>query len=142
MLPEEAFRELIRGVNEGLQRAYDPKAWRNVLDGVVGVVTGWVSDDLGLSGGRRAVGRVEDWVEGWNREWAVKYAGEGDAGQIRVIPLARTGFMTLDIQIPDPRIGWNLAGDEEEAQSQRGEEAVVREQGEGDGGGEGVRAQL
>ena len=102
---------MIRGVNKGLESAFDPWGWRNVLDGVVGVATGWLSDDLGLSGGRRRVREVERWVDDWNRTWGGN--GKGEKQGVRVIPLSRTGFMTLDIEIPDPKLGEQPGGVDE-----------------------------
>ena len=57
---------------------------------------------------------VEEYVEKWNREIA-RNKGRGSAdgglekedeeGLVKAIELGRTGWMSLDIQIPDPKVG-------------------------------------
>lgn len=60
-------------------------------------MTGWLWEDfrpIGIKGKLRA---LEAWIEDWNREVGV---GEG----VKLIPLRRTAYMNLDIQIPDPQV--------------------------------------
>ena len=102
---EADFRTLIKGINERLQKAFDPYGWRQMLDVVMGVATGWLWDDLGFAGVKQACLDAEKFIEQWNRD--LKASGEKDADMdlVRVIPLRRTGYLSLDIQIPDPHVG-------------------------------------
>ena len=59
--------------------------------------------------GRRGVARVEKFIEEWNRQKDMeKEEGEAGAGEenglVKVIELWRSGYMSLDIQIPDPKV--------------------------------------
>ncbi|KAK3061235.1 hypothetical protein LTS18_006713 [Coniosporium uncinatum] len=56
---------------------------------------------MGFAGVKRRLRALEAWIEKWNREAGAK---EG----VSIIPLRRTGYLTLDIQIPDPQIGFDL----------------------------------
>lgn len=98
LLPEQEFRRIIAKINGELIKAFDPFSFRNWFDGAMGLLTGWLWDDLGLSGIKSSLRRLEEWLEKWNREVGAK---EG----VRIWSLRRTAYMTLDIQIPDPKVG-------------------------------------
>ncbi|KAK3374919.1 Golgin subfamily A member 7/ERF4 family-domain-containing protein [Podospora didyma] len=101
---EQEFRRVIEKLNSGLVPIFSPYNWRNILDGMLGLATGWLWDDFGLTGVKARLRKVETWIEQWNVEME-KTAGK-DEGAVppKIIPLRRTGYMTLDIQIPDPEI--------------------------------------
>jgi hypothetical protein len=46
----------------------------------------------------RQLAELERWIEDWNQNVGAKEA-------VKIIPLRRTGYLTLDIQIPDPHLG-------------------------------------
>ncbi|KAL2863443.1 ERF4 family protein [Aspergillus lucknowensis] len=98
LLPEQEFRRVIATINEELTSAFNPYSFRNWLDGVLGLVTGWIWEDLGAPAIKGHLKRVEDWLEKWNREVGAK---DG----VRIWSLRRTAYMSLDIQIPDPKVG-------------------------------------
>ncbi|KAJ9192258.1 hypothetical protein DTO166G4_6288 [Paecilomyces variotii] len=98
LLSEQEFRSVISKVNSELIKAFDPYNLRNWFDGAMGLLTGWVWDDLGATGIKSHLRHLEDWLENWNREVGAK---EG----VRIWPLRRTAYMSLDIQIPDPKVG-------------------------------------
>jgi Golgin subfamily A member 7/ERF4 family len=98
LLPEQEFRRIIAKVNGELVKAFDPFSLRNWFDAAMGLVTGWVWDEMGFAGIKSHLHGVEDWLEKWNREVGAK---DG----VRVWSLRRTAYMTLDIQIPDPKVG-------------------------------------
>ncbi|KAJ9295511.1 hypothetical protein DTO271G3_5967 [Paecilomyces variotii] len=98
LLSEQEFRSIISKVNSELIKAFDPYNLRNWFDGAMGLLTGWVWDDLGATGIKSHLRQLEDWLENWNREVGAK---EG----VRIWPLRRTAYMSLDIQIPDPKVG-------------------------------------
>ncbi|KAL8999980.1 MAG: hypothetical protein Q9169_001225 [Polycauliona sp. 2 TL-2023] len=106
---EQDFRELIMRVNEGLYEAFRPEGWGAWRDVVLGVLSGWLWEDLGGEAVRvkKGVREVERWVEGWN----AKREGE-DGGLVWCVGLRRTGFLCIDIQIPDPEV--RIAEAEEE----------------------------
>ena len=95
---EAEFRALIEAVNRMLERAFTPFHARAVLDAVLGVLTGFLWDDAGFAGSKAVVGEIEEWMDEWNKR------KRQENSEVRLIPLRRTGFLTLDIQIPDPEI--------------------------------------
>ncbi|PKY06218.1 hypothetical protein P168DRAFT_264757 [Aspergillus campestris IBT 28561] len=98
LIPDQEFRRIINTVNDALVQAFDPFSLRNWVDGVVGLLTGWVWEDLGAPAVKSHLQRVEDWLENWNRE-----VGEKDG--VHIWSLRRSAYMSLDIQIPDPKVG-------------------------------------
>ncbi|KAF1851139.1 uncharacterized protein K460DRAFT_423674 [Cucurbitaria berberidis CBS 394.84] len=98
LITEDDFRILIKRINDTLTDAFDPFTFRAWLDTVMGVATFWLWDDVGLTGVKRQLAELERWIEDWNRDVGAKEA-------VKIIPLRRTGYLTLDIQIPDPHLG-------------------------------------
>jgi hypothetical protein len=107
LVTDGEFRFLISNLNSRLKAAFDPHARRAWADGVMGVVTGWVWDDLGLTGAKRAEKSLEGFIEEWNR------GKEREGREVRVVQLRRTGFMSLDFVVPDPGID-GVEGEERE----------------------------
>lgn len=93
-LPEIRFRELINHINGEMVRIFNPYSTRAWIDAGMGLITGWLWDDLGLTGAKHELAALERWVSDWNK----------DAGDARIIPLRRSAYLCLDIQIPDPQI--------------------------------------
>lgn len=88
---EQEFRTLVKKVNEGLLRAFNPLGWRAWMDAVLGVTTAWLWEDLGFTGVKSGVRGVEELIEGWNAE-----KGKRDAEpEVRIIPLRRTGYLSV-----------------------------------------------
>ncbi|KAF2446417.1 hypothetical protein P171DRAFT_357496, partial [Karstenula rhodostoma CBS 690.94] len=98
LISEDDFRKIVQRINDSLVDAFDPFTFRAWLDAVMGVATFWLWDDAGLTNAKRKLAELDDWIETWNRNH-----GEGEG--VRIIPLRRTGYLTLDIQIPDPHLG-------------------------------------
>ncbi|KAF6223620.1 hypothetical protein HO133_000463 [Letharia lupina] len=101
---ESDFRNLIKNVNEGLTAAFSPYGWRAWLDAVLGVATGWLYEDLGFAGVKKRARDVELLIEEWNAKGR-KGLDKEDGDLVKAIPLRRTGYLCLDIQIPDPHVG-------------------------------------
>ena len=128
---EQQFRILIRDVNEGLISAFDPLSRRSLLDSILGVATGWLWESVFAQAAvKKRIKQVEQDIEEWNiqLEKEARLGGRiaSDDDKIDVaccIPLRRTGFLSLDIQIPDPMVG------------------VVRQEGEGRGQDPGLEKQ-
>jgi len=90
VLPEQEFRTIVRHVNEELMVAFDPWNWRNWLDALLGLLTGWLWDDMGLTAVKRRLKAVEKWLEEWNTK-------VGEREGVRVVGLRRTGYLTVSI---------------------------------------------
>jgi len=119
---EQEFRRIIEKLNSELIPAFNPYSWRNVLDGVLGLATGWLWDDFGLTAVKMRLRNLEKWVEQWNLDMEKTYGADDSTIPPKIVPLKRTGYMTvsflvfllgqrdpltdmkLDIQIPDPEI--------------------------------------
>lgn len=98
LLSEQEFRKVIATVNDGLIKAFDPFSLRNWFDGAMGLLTGWVWDDMNAPGVKGQLQHVENFLEKWNRE-------VGSKDGVHIWSLRRTAYMSLDIQIPDPKVG-------------------------------------
>lgn len=96
-VPEDKFRALIAKLNTTLVATFTPSTARNWFDATMGLLTGWLWDDAGLTGIKRSLANLERWIEGWNRD-------VGAAEGVSIIPLRRTAYLCLDIQIPDPQV--------------------------------------
>ncbi|KAK6210254.1 hypothetical protein QIS74_11838 [Colletotrichum tabaci] len=103
-LSEQEFRRIIDKLNSELIPIFSPYNWRNVVDGLLGLVTGWLWDDLGFTGVKARLKRLERWIDQWNVEMEKTVGNEDSSMAPRIISLRKTGYMTLDIQIPDPEI--------------------------------------
>ncbi|TWU73672.1 hypothetical protein ED733_004217 [Metarhizium rileyi] len=101
---EQEFRRVIEKLNGDLIPIFDPFDFRNMLDSVLGLVTGWLWDDFGLTAAKSRLNSLEKWIEKWNLEMEKTMASEEGILPPKLIPLRQTGYMTLDIQIPDPEI--------------------------------------
>ncbi|KAL7901044.1 Golgin subfamily A member 7/ERF4 family domain-containing protein [Trichoderma sp. SZMC 28014] len=103
-IPEPEFRQIIDKLNKELIPAFDPYNFRNMFDAFVGLATGWLWDDFGMTGIKSRLNSLETWIEQWNREKEKMTSSEDGVLPPKLISLRRTGYMTLDIQIPDPEI--------------------------------------
>ncbi|KAF3930136.1 hypothetical protein ABW19_dt0208030 [Dactylella cylindrospora] len=134
-LDEDRFRKIIGRVNEELFEAFNPWNWRNWLDASLGVVTLWFSEDVFGTETKRRLRRIEEFLEEQNREMeeVLDRLRKGEimeeeqngrvgsraedkvpiSGLARLIPLRKTGYMNLDIQIPNPFTAESEFGDED-----------------------------
>ncbi|KAG5985029.1 hypothetical protein E4U55_001965 [Claviceps digitariae] len=101
---EQEFRRVVEKLNAELIPIFDPFSFRNILDSVLGLVTGWLWDDFGLTAAKSRLNSLEKWMERWNLEMEKTMSSEEGAMPPKLIPLRQTGYMSLDIQIPDPEI--------------------------------------
>jgi hypothetical protein len=122
---EQEFRSLVEKVNNELIPAFSPWGVRNMLDAVLGLLTGWIWDDLGFTAVKSRLRRVERHLEEWNREMEER-SKDGPESAPKIVSLRRTGYMNvsysslsplawiktdgfiaqLDIQVPDPEISY------------------------------------
>ncbi|KAF2736943.1 hypothetical protein EJ04DRAFT_574978 [Polyplosphaeria fusca] len=98
LISEDDFRNLIKHINDTLIKAFDPTSFRAWADAILGVLTFWIWEDLGLTHVKKQLADLEKWIDAWN-------AKVGEKEGVRIISLRRTGYLTLDIMIPDPQIG-------------------------------------
>ncbi|KAI6251282.1 hypothetical protein HI914_00264 [Erysiphe necator] len=102
---EQEFRNLLENLNKELIPAFNPLGFRNIFDGIMSVLTGWLWEDAGLADIKEKLRRVEKLLEDWNKEMEKKLMSRPETGAIpKALPLRRTGYMTLDIQVPNPEI--------------------------------------
>lgn len=106
LVTDEDFRFLISNINARLKSTFDPYSARAWLDAALGVATGFVWDDLGLTGSKKGIQGLEAIIDGWNRE------KQTEGKEVTLVQLRRTGFMALDFVVPDP--GVDVVRDEED----------------------------
>ncbi|OCT54727.1 hypothetical protein CLCR_02873 [Cladophialophora carrionii] len=104
LMQEAEFRYVIEHINQTLCQAYDPFSAWNWFDGILGVLTGWFWEDFRPWGIKGALTGLEEWLEDWNHT-----VGARDG--VKIIPLRRTGYLCLDVQIPDPQV--RVVGEDE-----------------------------
>jgi hypothetical protein len=94
-LSEQEFRRVVEKLNSELTPIYDPYSWRNLLDGTLGLVTGWLWDDFGFTGIKSRLNRLEKWIEQWNQEMEKTVGSEEGTVPPKLVSLRRTGYMTV-----------------------------------------------
>ena len=93
---EARFREVIKRVNEELYEAHTPWSRANIIEGVVGMLTLWIYEDIVDTKAKRKIEKVERYLESVNEE----LEKEGGA---KFIPLRRTGLLNVTPRpIPTP----------------------------------------
>ncbi|KAF4121253.1 Golgin subfamily A member 7/ERF4 family [Geosmithia morbida] len=103
-LPEHEFRRIIETLNGELIPIFNPYSVRNIIDGLMGLVTGWLWDDFGLTMAKSRLEKLEGWIQAWNRDMRKTMGSQDGIMAPQIIGLRQSGYMTLDIQIPDPEI--------------------------------------
>lgn len=109
---EQDFRKLIERINSELILAFSPWGPRNIFDVVMSLATGWVWDDLGFTAVKGRLRKVEKYLEEWNKDMENR-SKDGPGSAPMIVPLRRTGYMNLDIQVPDPEVSYPTASDAE-----------------------------
>jgi len=94
-LSEQEFRRVIEKLNSDLVRIHNPYSFRNILDATLGLLTGWIWDDLGLAGSKSQLNRLEKWIEQWNKEMEKTLGTEEGLVPPKIIPLRKTAYMTV-----------------------------------------------
>lgn len=94
-LSEQEFRRIIEKLNGVLIPAFNPYGMRNILDSLLGLVTGWIWDDLGLTGIKSRLNGLEKWIEQWNLDMEKAMGSEDGAMAPKIMPLRQTGYMTV-----------------------------------------------
>ncbi|TLD23134.1 hypothetical protein PspLS_07363 [Pyricularia sp. CBS 133598] len=103
-LSEQEFRRVIEKLNGELIPIFNPYSWRNLFDGFMGVLTGWLWEDIGLTGAKIRLRKLEQWIEKWNADMEKTTGSEDGIIPPMLIPLRQTAYMSLDIRIGDPEI--------------------------------------
>lgn len=97
-ITETEFRAIVETLNKMLEEAFTPWSASSWIDTGLSIMTGFLWDNMGLTASKRKVREMEKWIDQWNRE------AEREGFEARLIDLRRSGFLSLDIQIPDPHI--------------------------------------
>ena len=95
---EQDFRTIVEKVNNELIPAFSPWNVRNMVDGFMGLLTGWLWDDFGLTGVKSRLRNVERYLDEWNREMEGK-SRDGQATAPQIVPLRRTGYMNVSFLV-------------------------------------------
>ena len=96
LMPEEQFRGVVEHVNRELAEAFSPWTARSWVDAAMGVLTGWMWDDLGMTGVKKRLEELEAWIERWNSEWGRRGEGGVETEEYAwIVPLRRTGYLTV-----------------------------------------------
>ncbi|KAI0527980.1 Golgin subfamily A member 7/ERF4 family-domain-containing protein [Xylaria bambusicola] len=103
-IPEREFRRVIEKLNGSLIPIFNPYSWRNMLDGVLGVLTAWLWEDLGFTNAKTKLNELEGWIDKWNAEMEKTIGSEEGVVAPKIISLRRSGYMSLDFQIPNPEV--------------------------------------
>ena len=98
-MAEEQFRRVVEHVNRELAEAFSPWRSRAWVDAVLGALTGWIWDDLGMTGSKKRLESLEAWIETWNKEFGLEGNGDMEDGNVWIVPLRRTGYMTVSCVI-------------------------------------------
>lgn len=75
------------------------------MDVVLGVATGWLWDDFGFAAVKQGCQDAEAFIAKWNDDLRSRTEKDEDMDLVLAVPLRRSGYLSLDIQIPDPRVG-------------------------------------
>lgn len=102
---ESDFRYLISNLNARIEEAFNPFTFRALVDCLLGIFTGFIWDDFGLSGAKTGQKHLETFVDNWNAQKAK------EGREVKLVQPRRTGFTALDFIIPDP--GIDLAPDDQ-----------------------------
>nr|POE76186.1 ras modification protein erf4 [Quercus suber] len=94
LVSDEEFRFVVSTLNAQLKRVFDPNTPRARVDSLLGALTGYLWEDVGLTGAHAGMRTVERFLEEWNAE-RVK-----QSRPVRVVMVRTTGFMSLDFVVP------------------------------------------
>lgn len=94
-LSEVEFRRVIDKLNSELVPIFNPYSFRNILDGIMGLLTGWLWDDFGLTSTKARLARLERWIERWNKEMEKTVGGDDGIVPPKIMPLRKTAYMTV-----------------------------------------------
>jgi hypothetical protein len=98
VVSESDFRFLISNLNSRVEAAFNAFTFRAFVDFVLGVLTGFIWDDFGISGAKTGQKSLEQFVDNWNAQKA------SEGLEVRLVQPRTTGFTALDFIIPDPGI--------------------------------------
>lgn len=101
-LSEVEFRRVIDKLNSELVPVFNPYNPRNIVDGILGLVTGWLWEDFGLTGAKARLARLERWLERWNKEMEKTAGGDDNIVPPKIVPLRQTAYMTVSAALACP----------------------------------------
>jgi len=98
-LPEDEFRRIIEKLNRDLVLAFNPYAARNIVDGVLSALTGWLWEDFGPTAIKTRLAALEDWIDKWNRDTARSIGSDDSTLPPKIVSLRQTGYMTVSADL-------------------------------------------
>ncbi len=101
-LSEQEFRRVIEKLNTELTSTFNPYSLRNMVDGVLGLVTGWLWEDFGLTGAKSRLAKLENWIKQWNAEMEKSAGSDEPAVPPKIISLRKTAYMTVGFSLSIP----------------------------------------
>ena len=118
-IPEHEFRSLITDINDTSRAAYVPTSARAWFDATMGLLTGWLWEDLGYAAGKAGARKCERIISTWNVAGRQRRSAERGTPAVPIdksaikaevqdvvecVSLRRTAWMSVDFVIPDPKI--------------------------------------
>lgn len=94
-LSEVEFRRVIDKLNSELTPIFNPYSFRNILDSILGLATGWLWDDFGLTSAKSRLAKLERWIERWNKEMEKTVGGDDNIIPPRIMSLRQTAYMSV-----------------------------------------------
>lgn len=88
-LEELEFRRIVERLNQELIKAWSPYSARNMFDSFMGLITGYVWDDLGVTGIKGKLKSVEIMLENENKSL------EAHGATAKLIALRKTGYLCV-----------------------------------------------
>ncbi|KAH7328485.1 Golgin subfamily A member 7/ERF4 family-domain-containing protein [Stachybotrys elegans] len=108
-LSEQEFRRIIDKLNSELIPVFDPWSLRNIIDGLLGLVTGWVWDDMGMTYIKSRLNNLEKWIDDWNAKMEKTATSEEGVALPKLVSLRRTGYMSVRATSPRSIHAYNFA---------------------------------
>lgn len=98
-LSEEAFHDIIGRINGELLAAFSSESYSvaTVIDSAIDLLTRWLGEDVTHTRLRRRLAPLDDWLQEWN-------ASIGARRGVKTHSLKSTGYMSVDIEIPNPNL--------------------------------------
>ncbi|KAM3165295.1 Ras modification protein ERF4 [Lachancea thermotolerans] len=97
-LSPEEFKDIVETVNMYLRQGYDPNTWRNIISATFDVLTFNLWNCLMIRVASSPLLKLENYVEALNKSKLFKNKN------IRLISPRRSGFLSLDFEIPTPSL--------------------------------------
>lgn len=99
-LSEADFHDMINRINDALLAAFscgESYSVTNIFDNALDLLTRWLGEDVTYTRLRRRLAPLDEWLHEWNDSVGVQSG-------VKTHPLKATGYMSVDIEIPNPNV--------------------------------------